>query len=370
VGILLCCALVLLAGCRDRAGALAPAVRPVAVKNPLLSGCTGAPRFSGNVEPLVRVDLAFKRGGYVERVLEVADGTSRRRVEQGDLVRQGQVLVALRDGDYRVKLQQAQAQLAQARAAERQAVQDFERARTLQVGDAISRAAYEAIQARAEAASAQAQAAAAVVDEAALAVEDCTLRAPLDAQVIRRTVEVGSLVGPGTPGVILADTRSMKVVFGVPDVMLARVRPGTAVEVTILDARRTGKVSRVAPAADTRSRLFEVEVILPNGDGTLRVGMIAALRLAGEAPAAPALAVPLSAVVRPPGEDAGFAVFVAEGGTLAMRRVELGEFCGDQVEIRAGLAADAQVVVDGAAGAHDGERVSVLSGRFATAANP
>jgi multidrug efflux system membrane fusion protein len=369
LGFLLCGALVLLLGCQGRA-ASAPAVRPVAVRRPLPSACSDAPRFSGNVEPLVRVDLAFKRGGYVERVLEVPDGPGRRLLEQGDAVRRGQVLVALRDGDYRAKLQQAQAQLAQVRAAERQAVQDLERARALQIGEAISRAAYEGIEARAQAAQAQAQAAAAVVDEATLAVEDCALRAPLDAQVIRRTVEVGSLVGPGTPGVILADTRSMKVVFGVPDLMLARVRPGTAVEVTILDARRRGKVSRVAPAADPQSRLFDVEVILPNADAALRVGMIAALRLSGDAPAAGALAVPLSAVVRPPGETTGFAVFVAAGGALAMRRVELGELCGDQVEIRAGLAADAQVVVDGAAGAHDGERVAVRSAEPETAANP
>jgi hypothetical protein len=42
-------------------------VRPVRVREPQAVACSAAPRFSGNVEPLARVDLAFKRGGYVGR---------------------------------------------------------------------------------------------------------------------------------------------------------------------------------------------------------------------------------------------------------------------------------------------------------------
>lgn len=357
------CALVALPACHGRADARGPALRPVAVQRPTPAACSDSPRYSGNVEPLLRVDLAFKRGGYVERVLEVADASGRRLVAEGDMVRKGQVLAALREGDYLVKLQQARAQLAQAKVAEDQARQDLERARSLQAGEVIARSAYDNAESAARAAAAQAEAAAAQVDEAALAVADCALRAPLDGQIIKRLVEVGSLVGPGSPGYVLADTRSMKVVFGVPDVMLDRVRPGTAIDVAILDSRRTGKVDRVAPAADPRSRLFDVEVVLPNDDRALRAGMIAALRLPGDVPEAAAapLAVPLPAVVRPPGEAKGFAVFVAREGALAMRRVEIGEFCGDEVEIRSGLAAGDEVVVEGASAAHDGERVAVVS---------
>ena len=66
----------------------------------------------------------------------------------------------------------------------------------------------------------------AVVREAELAREDSYLRAPLTGQVLKRLVEVGSLVGPGSGGFVLADMRTAKVVIGVPDTMLARFRTG------------------------------------------------------------------------------------------------------------------------------------------------
>ncbi len=99
-------AISLLAACRQEPPAAATP-RSVRVLRPSASGCAEAPRFSGNVEPLVRVDLAFKRGGYVQRILEVKDPKGPRAVDQGDVVRKGQVLAALRQGDYAVKLQQA-----------------------------------------------------------------------------------------------------------------------------------------------------------------------------------------------------------------------------------------------------------------------
>ena len=354
--------LALLAACRQEPATSSARPRPVRVLRPSAIGCSDAPRFSGSVEPLVRVDLAFKRGGYVQRLLDVNGPKGPRAVDQGDVVRKGQVLAAIREGDYAVKLQQARAQLAQAQVAERQAKQEFERARALHASNAVPQALFEGAESKAQATTAQVQAARGLVDEATLALGDCQLRAPLDAQVMKRLVERGSLVGPGSPGFVLADTRAMKVIFGVADAMLGRVRPGTSVEVTTQgqgSGTLVGRVERVAPAADARSRLFDVEVILPNSQGALRAGMIAALRLPDEGRRPSTLTVPLAAVVRPPGETTGFALFVLEGTALKMRRVEPGEFCGASVEIRSGLVPTDQVVVDGAAAAYDGEPVSV-----------
>jgi len=347
-------------GCRPPPEA--PTVlRPVRVRAARPSNCSATPRFSGNVQPLARVDLAFKRGGYVADVLRVAARPGG-LVDEGDRVKKGTVLARLRDADYRVKLEQAVAQELQASVALTQARQDFERAKQLFAGGAMAQSLLDGAENKTRAAEAQSRAADALVDEARLALKDCALVAPIDGVVLKRLIEAGELVGPGSPGFAIADTSSMKVVFGVPDGLFGRVHTGAGLEVSV-DALGPqpikGNVSRVSPAADPKSRLFDVEVLLPNPNGKLLAGTIAALRF--DAPTALAAAtIPLRSVVRPPGKADGFAVFVAKGDVLHTREVEPGELCGNEVELRSGLKADEAVVVDGAAQAFDGERVAIV----------
>ena len=68
------------------------------------------------------------------------------------------------------------------------------------------------------------------VAEAQIALGYCELRAPFDSWVIKRSVDVGTLVGPATNGFTLADTRSVKAVFGVPDTAMEHVKLGSHAE--------------------------------------------------------------------------------------------------------------------------------------------
>src|SRR5439155_8414316 len=84
---------------------------------------------------------------------------------------------------------------------------------------------------------------------------------------IKRLIEVGALVRPGDPAFTLAETAHVKAVFGVPDVGLAGIRLGSPVRVTS-DARpgvrMRGQVTAISPSADPKSRVFQVEVSIPN----------------------------------------------------------------------------------------------------------
>jgi protocatechuate 3,4-dioxygenase beta subunit len=74
--------------------------------------------------------------------------------------------------------------------------------------------------ARADAAKARADGVAARLVAAETALSDSSLRSPMDGMVMKRMVEVGTLVGPGAPGFSVADIRSVKAVFGVPDTLV------------------------------------------------------------------------------------------------------------------------------------------------------
>jgi multidrug efflux system membrane fusion protein len=189
----------------------------------------------------------------------------------------------------------------------------------------------------------------------------------MNAVVVKRNVEVGTLAAPGAVAVSIADTHEVKVVFGVADTELEALRLGTRQTVTTEAFRGRdfeGRISRIAPVADPKSRVFEVEVTIANPDGELKPGMIAALKLNEKSAAPPVAVLPLNAVVRSPGHAGRFAVFVVDqkSGTpvARLREVELGEFLGNQIPIRSGLADGDQVVVQGATLVSDGEAVQVI----------
>jgi RND family efflux transporter MFP subunit len=333
-------------------------VPPLPVTVHVVSGgaAGGGLRYSASVRPDVQVDVSFKVGGYVDEILQVRGADGRQRnAQDGDYVRRGTVLARVRDREYRDAVAQAQASLSQAKA-------DFDRVSQLYENRSVSKSDYDAAYARYTATQAQ-------HDQAALALSDCTLRAPMDGTLLRRAIEVGALVAPGAPGFSIADTRAVKVVFGVPDVLVGTMRMGTTqtLAVEAVPGRALhGRITRVAPSADPTSRVFEVEVTIPNPDGVLRPGMIASLQVSGAAatPAAAATVVPLNAVVRPPGDSIGYAVFVVEeqsGRSLArQRRVQLGDVTGNMIAVTAGLQGGERVIVRGATLVVDSQAVRII----------
>ncbi len=353
-------------------------------------------RFSGNIGPYSRVDLAFKVGGYVETILMLRGADGRQRdLQEGDQVAKGTVLARVRESDYVAKVSQAKAQLAQAeaaveqarsqlqetRVAEEQARLDFDRAKNLFATQSLTKADYDGVkakrkttqakvgeaQAALQVAEARVEGARAQLHEAEIALGDCALKAPMDAVVLKRLIEVGSLVGAGAGGFSLADTSSVKVQFGVPDVQLPSVKLGQSITIlteAIPGADFAGRVTQISPAADAKTRVFDTEITIPNPGGRLKVGMVASLEVPGAKLRAPAPVVPLTAIVRSKDRPDGYAVFVVEeqGGKTVphAREVKLGETFGSRIGVSQGLKPGERVVVTGASMVRDGEAVEVV----------
>jgi multidrug efflux system membrane fusion protein len=295
-----------------------------------------------------------------------------RRLQEGDPVAKDAVLAHVREADFLQRVASAKAQLAEAEAMKSQAQLDVDRAQKLVATQSVAQAQLDQAKVQIDAASARVQAAQALLREAELAVDDTRLRTPIDGVVFKRVIEVGSLVSPGAPAFSIADTRSVKASFGVPDVMVEKLKLGSELAIlveAVPGTEFTGKITRVSPSADPRSRVFEIETTVPNAKGDLKVGMIASLKVpgAGAAPdknATPASVVPLNAVVRSPKDPNGFAVYVvAEEGdkqVVHSRDVQLGDALGNGILVTGGLALGDRVVVRGATLVHEGESVQVI----------
>lgn len=352
--------------CR-RTDALPPrgiAVRVVAVEKS--SGST-ATRYSAQIVPATRLELAFKVGGYVESIAQVAgvDGQPR-ALQEGDVVDAGAPLAAIRKTEYQQKIAEAKAGVAEAYTAYRQARLDFGRDARLGKSDTLPQATVDNSRSRRDAAGAALAGARVRLAQATTALADTTLTSPMSGVVVKRAIEVGSLAAPGTVAFAIADVTSVKAVFGVPDVFLSRIQLGATQRVTtdaLPGVELAGKVSRLAPSADQKSHVFEVDVTIPNLDGKLKAGMVVALSVDRTKLEPDGLFVPLTAIVRAP-DGKGFAVFAIEqqGSATIVRAhtVELGEYLGRVIPIRSGLVGDEQVVVQGAGLLSDGERVEVI----------
>jgi RND family efflux transporter MFP subunit len=279
-----------------------------------------------------------------------ADGR-RRNLQDGDEVRRGTALARLRPTEFQDQVSDAEATLRQAQA-------DYERASQLFENRSVSKADYDAAYARYTASRAK-------QSQAKLSLNDAVLRSPIDGVILKRSVEVGSLAGPLAPAFTVADTRRVKVVFGVPDVIVAHLKlngplkiqaeamPGKVLE---------GRITRISPSADPSSRVFDVEAALPNPDGRMKVGMLATLRLGDSGPEE-ALFVPLAAIVRPAGDSTGYAVYVVQEASppkAHLKRVTLGDVTGNLIAVREGLHSGDRVILRGATVVADGQPVRVI----------
>ncbi|MGD9728193.1 MAG: efflux RND transporter periplasmic adaptor subunit [Nitrospiraceae bacterium] len=341
---------------------------PVAVQVVARASPAAGTRYSVSLSPATQVDLAFKVGGYVNEIQQVHGPDDRLRIIQpGDTIHQGAVLARLRESDYAVKLNQATSNEADAKANYTQAKLDFERAQNLYAAQSLTKSDYDAARARYDSAQAKLRGATESRKEAGISMQDSTLKAPLDGVVLKRNIEVGSLVSAGTVAFVMADTSTVKALFGVPDITMERVTLGQYLTVTmeaIPGAGFQGQVTKIDPSADATSRVFQIEVKVPNVDNKLKPGMIAVVSLPDGRDSTPGLIVPLSAIVRPPG-GAEYAVYVVdeqEGRSLVHQRpVKLGPVLGNNVIVSEGLAQGQTIVVKGTNQIVDGEQVRVLS---------
>ena len=347
----------------------APESIPVTVQTVALANGAGGGAYSANIIAETQVDVAFKVNGYVQSILQVkgADGKLR-NVQAGDAVKAGAVLAVVKDDTYRNSLTKAQADLQNSRASLSKAKADFARYTHLLEQRVIAKADYDAAKQQYESAQASVGAAQAAVQQAQVDLDDCKLKSPMSALVLDRKIEVGTLVSPNTTGFQIGDTGRVKVVFGVPGTIVGELKPGAEISATI-DAfpgqTFKGTISKVAAVADPNTRVFDIEATIPNPGGRLRVGMIAALHLPAAAQAKSVLVVPTRAIVRPPDDPKGYAVYVAEkngeGKMIAtLKKVEIGPVVGDQVSVESGLDAGAQVIVRGADIVFNGASINVV----------
>lgn len=203
-------------------------------------------------------------------------------------------------------------------------------------------------------------------------LEDATHRAPVregastgpDAPALRygvaeRRVSLGDFVQVGAPLYRLVDPDPIRMRAQAPERRLGGIRAGQRARVNVeaFSGPFDGRVARVSPAVDVRTRAFVLEIHVANPDGRLKPGSFATADV--EIGVERVLAVPESAVVTFAGVHK---VFRVKDGKAAEQRVEPGDRADGRVEIRSGLSPGDVVVVSPPASLATGVPVRPVEG--------
>jgi RND family efflux transporter MFP subunit len=298
----------------------------------------------------------------VQVVAEVAARLLQVRKDEGARAAPGEVLAVLDPTDYRLSAERARASLAVARANQAHARVEKERAESLLKTGGITdkdRLAADVNLQVAEAALAQARVETAIADQQLARTE---IRAPFGGRVARRMADPGAMLAAGTPLFTFVDDSVLEFRASAPSAQYGRVRVGSPVKVTVDSLPGlsvTGRVVRIAPIVDDRSRSFETVVEVP-GNSALVGGLFARASIqSGLVPGA--LVVPPAALVRDGTSQAQ--AFVIVQGKAERRTVALGVEGADAVQVTSGLQAGDVLVLDPPVALSSGSPVEIQAAR-------
>lgn len=308
-------------------------------------------------------------------------------VEEGQSVREGQVLARLDDSQTRAQLAFAEAQLAASRKsfAEDQArLREAElnlgrRQRLLKegvVGSAevdTAQAEVDSLKARIAYTQQQVLVSEAQVNLRKTDLNDMVVRAPFSGVAISKDAQPGEMISPVSAGGgftrtgigTIVDMSSLEIEVDVNESFINRVRPAQRVE-AVLDAypewRIPAHVITTVPAADRQKATVRVRIAFDKLDPRILPDMgVKVSFLRDEEPEqadapAPRVTVPKAAVKTLDGRTV---VFVIKEDRVERRAIRAGLENGDQVEVLSGLSAGERVVVEGPATLKDGDRVKI-----------
>lgn len=283
------------------------------------------------------VDLGFPVEATVEAVrqatvaAQIAGRVLEVRVDAGQRVKQGELLLRLDAREAAGTDASARASLAQASAA-------YERTKNLHAQKFVSQAALDQAAAAFKAAQGSAAASGAGASHG-------TVSAPIAGVVAQRHVEPGEMATPGLPLITLFDPKGLRVIANLPQYKLAELKKSSHARVEFPESGRWVEVQRIEilPTVDARSHTATARLYLPeNIEGVVPGSYARAHFIVGKAQK---LTVPPSAIVRR-GEVT--AVYVlGDKGDAHLRQVRLGEaVAGGELEVLAGI--------------NSGERVSLV----------
>jgi len=350
--------LLLLAAAPPSSPPPAVVVQPVAVQN-----VSPAETFAGQVQAIQSVNIIARVQAYIDKVA----------FQEGGAVQPGDLLFELQKAPYEAAVLQAQGQLSQAQATQRNAEANL--SRDSRAGElAISRQQIQQDEAARDEATGQLQAAQGALQMAELNLSYCTVSAPIAGRIGRAQSTLGNLVGP-TSGTLatIVETDPIRVFFSVPDTELAsmqveqngspvdqtreQVIKSMTLDLNLPDGKRyplTGKIEFINNQVDPATGSITFWGRFENPNNVLIPGSYVSVAVRRAKPQN----APVVAVEAVQNDAQGqFVLIVGKDDKVQQQRVSLGKQIGQVYIVEKGLTGGEQVIVQGVQKVHAGQEV-------------
>lgn len=255
------------------------------------------------------------------------------KVQEGSLVKQGQLIARFNDTEEAARLAELKVQL-------NEQSRQLARLKNLTKSQASALVLFDEQHAKVDATKAQIAALQAKISE-------LTIRAPFDGMLGLRQVSQGAYLAAGTEITTIDDLSKIRVEFSVAEKYLSAIKTGMTVMSTATaypSEKFTGTVSAVDPRIDEVTRTVRIQAIVNNAEFKLRPGML--LKMQVTLQEAEVIEITEKAVL--PLQSRHFVFVVGKDNKVTQVAVETGQRRPGYVEVISGLAAGDEIVVEGA----------------------
>lgn len=324
----------------------APAMPPAQVKVVVAQTRTMAPTMeaSGNIISLQDAELAAEVTGVVQWITHV-----------GDAVKQDDVIARIDPRNYDIEMQRADARLARLKAELEFREQEVARFKTLASRDSASKARLQEELARQNMLLEDIKEAKAQLRQAQINRQRSEVKAPFSGHIVRRHIDVGEYVMPGTAIARLVGHEQREVSVHAPYSVMPFIKAGDALTVRFDDLSQPLAVRGISPVSDAVSRMIEVRLTVTDARWISGAPVTV---LVPKQIAAPAVAIHRDALVLKGGQT--FVYRISEDNTAEQLPVSVELIDGHWISVKPELNEGDQFVVRGAERLQPGQPVNVI----------
>lgn len=311
---------------------------------------------TGSLSSPAVVDISPRVSG---RLLTTANAAGV-ELEEGALVKKGEVIATLDAREYEAKFKAAEATVQYAEAAFKDKSREYERVKKLLEKNVATEQEKDLAESAMLCAEAELNRAKADLAAAQLNLDETKLFAPMDGAISAKKLYPGSMASTADVIYTITQTNPLRVLFDIPTTVYPLLKVGTTTVKLTVDAYPDEPVDLVVseayPIANEITRTITIKAVLDNPDGKYKPGMF----VNGEIflnQRDDVLVVPFDAIHRVVNK---YYVYVVENGHAKLTPVTVGIRYDDIMEIKSGITAGAEVITDGKHRLADGVKVNVI----------